>query len=431
MSRTSVGNRVRRRAVTAILAILSTFCWPLVVESMEVRTEYLEGNPLLPPKIYVYVSGAIENGDAERIANAIASHGDKRVDSMLFLFDSPGGSLGEGLMIGRLISELPVPTSAQVGWLENPEAICASACVYAFIGADYRYMGLEGAIGVHRFSSADDTLSSSDALDISQNISAMITAHLRRSNVDLAFFEDIVSAAPDEISWVSRSRLEEIRVLTDNVNEENVEYNNVNGSLALTISQNAYTGMSMITLLCGDKGLVAVVNLTEPEYALMGPMDLVVGDESYRVNDASILDRSDARLKAALSVPAAAAKAMLVHSNLGARMVAPNGEIFFGFNGTVSDEKIAETVRGCKAQSLDDESDDAPLMERHPGIDIMGGDLTENGIKGVALHECEALCMAEKSCAGISYVEAKRWCWPKTFGGEVNERSGIITSLKP
>jgi len=50
-----------------------------------------------------------------------------------------------------------------------------------------------------------------------------------------------------------------------------------------------------------------------------------------------------------------------------------------------------------------------------PGVDFPGGDIDETGILGVSLDQCYAICARNSECAAFSYVQSKRWCWPKRF----------------
>ena len=405
------------------LLIMISFSSPVL--ALEVSSEYTDLRPISPPSLQITLTGEIEAGDVERVGAEVAKYLDRDVSRILFLFDSPGGSLIEGLRLGEFIASLPMMTSAQVGTLDNPAAICASACVYAFLGASFRYVSMEGQLGVHRFYGGSEEMAGAEAMDISQTISAKITGYLRSRRVDPAFFEDIVASAPDEINWVSNARLREVGILTQGVASELVEYRNLNGNLALYIEQVADVGTSSLFLTCGEKGLVGISSLTQPQLAMIGRTEVVVGDQAFEAFDTQVLADDGFVLKSAFVIPPEAARTMIQQSSVGVRVVLPSGEMFFGFIGSVQDPKIAETVLNCSTQSLE-----RPLMKRFENIDIAGADFDNQGLRGVSMEECEQVCAAIPQCRAVSYVVEKRWCWPKRDGGTVRDSLGIITSIK-
>lgn len=394
------------------------------VAALEVSSEYMNLRPFNPSRVHISVVGEIEEGDTDKVAAEVAKYAGDPELRYLFLFDSPGGNLAEGLRLGEFISGLGNLTTSQVGTMETPDAICASACVYAFLGANYRELG-GGRIGVHRFYGGSDYLDGAEALDLSQTISAAIASYLRSRRVDPVFFDDIVASPPDQINWVSEERLIEVGVLTRGVAVEAVEYVNINGSLALRIGQTAEVGQSTLILSCGDNGLIGVSTLTEPELTAVGRTEIVVGETAYTAINAKVVATDGYLITSSFLIPPPAARAMLEQANVGVRIVFPSEDIFFGFYGTVYDPKISETVQNCSTQSLQEYP-----MQRFANYDIEGGDFEDEGVRGISLDECEQLCMALPQCKAVSYVMNKRWCWPKGNGGTVKSRYGIISSVK-
>lgn len=173
------------------------------------------------------MSGPIKNGDTEKFRAAIAPYLDREIHDVVINLDSPGGNLIEGMRLGREISKLPFVSRASVG-VEGGDSICASACVHVYIGADYRFLGKDARIGVHQFSSSQ-SMDVSDALILSQTLSAEIVAYIREMRADPEFFSLMVSAHPEEIYWVPPNILEDLRVVTNSIYSETAEYRNVSG----------------------------------------------------------------------------------------------------------------------------------------------------------------------------------------------------------
>lgn len=146
------------RALNALTTVLYMYCvLANGAEALEVSSEYLNLRPYSPSSVHITLAGEIEAGDTAKVAAEVAKHAGDAELRYLFMFDSPGGNLAEGLKLGEYISTLGYLTTSQVGTLEKPDAICASACVYAFLGSNFRALGT-GQIGVHRFYGGGDDL---------------------------------------------------------------------------------------------------------------------------------------------------------------------------------------------------------------------------------------------------------------------------------
>lgn len=89
--------------------------------------------------VVLHARGRIAQGDAARLEEAARGAGATEV-----WLGSPGGSAAEGMRIGRAIRSLGLATRV------DELAICASACVNAFLGGVERYVARLGALGVHR-----------------------------------------------------------------------------------------------------------------------------------------------------------------------------------------------------------------------------------------------------------------------------------------
>ena len=94
----------------------------------------------------LFVLGEIDDGSAARFAQALASAG---VVHEVWLF-SPGGSVDEGLEIGRQLRKSGLLVRIPNG------AACISACTLAFLGGIVRAIEPDGYYGVHMFSTFFD-----------------------------------------------------------------------------------------------------------------------------------------------------------------------------------------------------------------------------------------------------------------------------------
>lgn len=145
----------------------------------------------------------------------------KALDSLSGItFHSPGGSLGEGILMGREIRKLNLNTfaSARLRAWDGPggresvlveKMYCMSACAYAFAGGVNRHVELGSAIGVHQFASATPTRNSEST--------AQVTTTLLRSYLrDMGVHPDLVDIAslmaPSEMHILSATEVKRLRL---------------------------------------------------------------------------------------------------------------------------------------------------------------------------------------------------------------------------
>ncbi len=417
---------IKTRCLVKFLGILATalavfFCAPST--AMEIEVQYSDNRPIFRPALWVELTGEIKTGDTIRFLTVILPFMDRDVEEIVFRFDSPGGNLVEGLRLGRAISELPFITRAYVG-VNGGENICASACVNAYLGSDYRFLDEGSRIGVHQFAVSGTEMETNEALSISQDISAQIVEHIRAMRADPSFFGLMVSAHAEEVYWVPRETLEELRVVTGNVYDQTAEYRNVNGTLALHLSQVSQVGKNSLTLTCGERGLVGIFDFHKPEAALLDQLELYVDGTTIPLGDFEPFERDEYRVMAISLLPEGVTRRLASAAELGARISAPEAGVFFGFFEGIRDKKISETARGCLA-SLQAAQ---PEMTRVDGVDFIGGDLTQTGYRNVSFIECQRICDSDRRCVAVSYVVSQQWCWPKDKMLKVDPKPGVISA---
>lgn len=309
-----------------------------------IESEYVAGSP---PSLSVHIRGELRNGDTGRLRRELARQADRTVRSIAFYFDSPGGVLVEGIEMGELIAGLPDTTQSHVGAPNAGAAICASACVYAYLGAKFRYLAPRAKIGVHKFYMEGKSMRGGEAIALSQDLSGMIVSYLHDRGVDAAFFQDIVSSTGDRIYWVPHDRLASLRVITQDVRGQTVEYRNLQGALALSIEQDALIGYNGIRLRCDGEGMTGTAYLQEPDNAFEGTLMLHSGGTDYPVPDQKLLSRRGQISTIDFRVPPRTARIIMHNSSLGAAVRDRGGRQTFGFYGDVYDARIGEIFWSC------------------------------------------------------------------------------------
>lgn len=413
---------------------------PLCAQAMEITSFYQEATPIFPSTLRISLSGEMVAGDAEALVTELEKFEHLPLTDINFQFDSPGGSLNEGLLIGRLISILPYDTTASIAGSDRP--ICASSCVYSFLGADYRYISENAELGVHQFYMAEK-LDGDEALAIGQELSSKILSYLNDREVDTEFMTDIVSARGNDIVWMDHQRLAELRVVSQGVRKQDVDYVNDEGEISLRITQDAYVGHNRMLITCGRNGPYGLAVLQEPLMPPAGPLMVFSNGADHTVFDYNYIEHGDGETLVSFTITPQLAAVIATSSGIGVKVWNMDKTMSYGFVEEVIDPKIGEMVNGCMQQSFKTAASAPPpapapapapaptrRMERHPLVDILGADLTENGIRNISMDQCELQCMAYSDCLAVSYVIDKQWCWPKGAGGQITQSEKVMSSFR-
>jgi len=138
-------------------------------------------------------------------------------------FNSPGGSLSEGIRLGELIRKLKLGTEVgasepdEYGHWKRVTGYCASAAAFAFLGGVSRFVS-DGELGVHQFydeiAVKDPSAKVFDSLDMSQHqfISAMLIEYVFRMGVDPRLVSIAASTPPTEMQFLNEELLDELNV---------------------------------------------------------------------------------------------------------------------------------------------------------------------------------------------------------------------------
>ncbi|NDW04459.1 COG3904 family protein [Jiella pacifica] len=169
---------------------------PTLAFSMEFR---IEGET-------IHATGPIEKGDADRFTTTVAP----RIDGPLFAvsFDSPGGSLLEGMRLGEAIH------TAYAGTIVERGKNCLSACAIAFLGGKAfgsyahqvrREVEPGARLGYHGFFSgrADQVELVNEVLDQSRLVNALLLDYATRMrSVDGGLLSKLLTTAPAKMEII-------------------------------------------------------------------------------------------------------------------------------------------------------------------------------------------------------------------------------------
>lgn len=150
----------------------------------------------------IYATGEITAGTADRFRAFIR---DNKVELAKVHFNSPGGSLFEGIKLGRAIRAAGFYTTVGVyspTYEEGADlkSVCASACAYAFAGGTSRFLDqYTGKLGIHQFYSPEGVNVSGEEV---QQVSGLLVAYLDEMGVDAKAFAISTVANRKGMIWL-------------------------------------------------------------------------------------------------------------------------------------------------------------------------------------------------------------------------------------
>jgi hypothetical protein len=137
----------------------------------------------------VRVTGMFQKGDGEKFEKAVAPLPDLFV---VVLLNGNGGDLDSALAIGTEIMHRGFSTAVQAG------VICASACAFAWLAGDTRYMEPSSKIGFHAAYIEAGRL----PLEKGQP-NALVGAYLYQLGISADAIKYFTRASPTDIQWLS------------------------------------------------------------------------------------------------------------------------------------------------------------------------------------------------------------------------------------
>ncbi|MCX2696155.1 COG3904 family protein [Ochrobactrum chromiisoli] len=322
--------------------------------AMDVRID--KSNGPMGPSIGVHLTGPIVTGDAEKVWNAVRqSNIEQPGTNIHVMLSSPGGSLQEGLELGRLLASLPkiLPITVSSAVSENGHASdCASACVLIYLGATFRFLDPSSRIGVHQFAFDNASgIEATTATSISQLLSAEVTEYLREVNVDTKLFSFMSKTNPEEIHWVDHEILKNLGVLNEFVYDESSEYKNADGQYYLLLRQQSYFGENKIIAACEKGDMVFIAYLQPPRLDVIAETEhelTVIADGHEFRPTFYEKPTPTARFSSSLfELDQQQLQRLINARSVGARMKIPGDSLFFGFEMVLKDTKLKDTISGC------------------------------------------------------------------------------------
>lgn len=151
-------------------------------------------------------TGTITPGVSEAFAAEVNKRGDYIKTVVL---NSPGGSVGDALAMGKLIRDRKLATEVESG------KYCASSCPLVFVGGVERRAGDKAAIGVHQvFAMAADVSAVKDGMNEAQRVSARCQRYLGDMGVSLQMWVHAMETPKEKLFVFRPDELKSLNIVT-------------------------------------------------------------------------------------------------------------------------------------------------------------------------------------------------------------------------
>lgn len=141
------------------------------------------------------VRGPIDNDTVQQVRGFIGTRANECL--MFVFFDSNGGDVHSALTVGAMLREIGAFTTVR------PRAVCASACVFAFLGGASRTV--VGTVGLHRPFPLVGSASVAEAESRRRRLDADVHDYLVRMRIPHALQDAINSVPSSDMAWLDGS----------------------------------------------------------------------------------------------------------------------------------------------------------------------------------------------------------------------------------
>lgn len=294
----------------------------------------------------VYLEGEIELGAAERVRRELLQIGTDGADVYL---DSTGGSLVDGIGIGKALRKLGASTTVGLrgsGGIRPGK--CFSACALAFLGGVYRYVPGGSVYGVHRVSTS---VHSPQDFDVGQMVAAQVAGYIREMGVDGRLFARMASTGPNRIYVLPPAELRALHVVNEGRQPAEWWSELSARGPSLTGSQQTADASNKVTLACED-GSIVMTLVYRPGEAAGGHL-LLIGGTALPLAAPTASEETDGYVSATFGLSADAARRVigastLGHATLAAGAAAATVDSAIDVDATAA-RKIKALIEGCVA----------------------------------------------------------------------------------
>jgi hypothetical protein len=270
--------------------ILSLVCSSqALAQDMRFTLRERDLRPNLDLHQWIFADGEIVPGTTAAFKEFVRNN-PQLIPRATVVLNSPGGSPAEGMLLGDAIRELHYRTNVgalgDAGQMKLLPGRCMSACIYPYLGGEYRYLSADSVIGIHRFAFQED-YGGSVTSEVSQILAGRIVDYIKRSRADSGLFTLMTQASPDDIHILSSDELAKFKVVTGDIYSEDWSFE-VHGALSyLKADQITWRGESKLIFTCdqGIPGILTLSELSDREAIIRESTTpiLIINDQSFTV----------------------------------------------------------------------------------------------------------------------------------------------------
>jgi hypothetical protein len=208
------------RLYLVALVLLSSW-YAAKAEDMSFKLQERDLRPNFDLDQWIFANGEIVPGTTGRFLGFVKAN-PQLTDGATVILNSPGGSPIEGIKLGDAIRQLRYRTDVGA---EDPtpmtvaQGLCLSACIYPYLGGEYRYLKEGSVIGIHRFRFSKD-FGGDITSEISQQLSGEIVSFIARSRADPRLFAVMSHTPPDDVQVLSSEDLKKFKIVTRDIYSE-------------------------------------------------------------------------------------------------------------------------------------------------------------------------------------------------------------------
>lgn len=200
---------------------------------------------------YVYLDGEIDAQAGKRLEAFLIKNNVPYTSTVVL--NSPGGSLGAGMELGRVIRKLGLSTTvgrkeARPTYDSVAAGMCMSSCTLAYLGGTFRFLPDASRFGVHRFYA---TKPSELSADTAQMISAFIVTYMKEMDIDVELYRLSTLAGGDDIYDVPHATLEKIDVVNKGFERPKWSIEGNDNLIYLKGERNTTFGINKFIIYCG------------------------------------------------------------------------------------------------------------------------------------------------------------------------------------
>ena len=325
---------------------------------MSFTFDQFDGRPIgMGLRRTVRAEGVITPGTTARLSAFLDAHG--AIPGALLVLNSPGGSLSEGLALGRLIRARPLQTTVG-GQAMGSNGVCLSACTLAFLGGSPRYVPEGSQFGVHRFFVPDNKLSGDEALDVSQVQGSEIVEYVNYMGIKPGFISEMNKASPQQINLLHQETMRALKVITPEY-ETNWEIKTTSaGDLYVLGATTDIRGTHKILIACPRSGqsgnpIIMVLYQTaesKETAAVLTSVALRIDDQDIALapNEVVAMPHGHgAYIETTVRLNQRVLRLLQRARHLGVAMFPASHQTFVGFNGDFAEgrEKVLGYLRSC------------------------------------------------------------------------------------